>query len=399
MINKKVLYDILLNIVSISIPVFILQFIVYPISSRFFDADTYGLMLTIYSLWIMISNTFGNVLNNIRLLKNEKYNEKNIQGDFLVIYRKWNGFNAIIICGIIIFYSNEFNLFHIFLGVFVAFLVLTKAYAEVGFRIVINYKLIAINNILQGLGYLIGCFFAIISNIWEFIFLLGYLIPCLFVAKKTNLLKEQHQRTVWFKETKSDCNRLLIATIIYSMINYADKLVLYPLMGGHAVAIYYTATILGKMIGMVTSPISNVLLTYVAKWKTDRNIFGKILLVSVFLVVAGYIITLLLAKPIIGFLYPQWVEDVMIYMPITTANVSLLTLISILSPFVLKFCDMKWQIVINGVGTVVYFISALFLWKLFGLTGFCIGTVIGTAAQLGVMIIVYYKTYSNKLDV
>ena len=62
-----------------------------------------------------------------------------------------------------------------------------------------------------------------------------------------------------------------------------------------------------------------------------------------------------------------------------------------ISPFVLKFCEMKWQIVINSVSVVVYFTSALILWHFFNLLGFCFGVTIGTVTKLIIMLIIYYK--------
>ena len=81
-----------------------------------------------------------------------------------------------------------------------------------------------------------------------------------FVLFKTRLLKEPFVKTGLFSKVNGDVNRLVIATIISNMMNYADKLVLYPIIGGYAVSVYYTATILGKIIGMLTGPINSVIL-------------------------------------------------------------------------------------------------------------------------------------------
>ena len=64
--KKKVIGDMVLNIIAVTIPVAILQLVVYPITAKAISAENYGLMLTIYSAWVMVSNSIGNVLNNIR---------------------------------------------------------------------------------------------------------------------------------------------------------------------------------------------------------------------------------------------------------------------------------------------------------------------------------------------
>ena len=337
--KKKIVVDMCLNIIAVTIPVAVLQLIVYPITAKSIGGDSYGLMITIYSVWIMISNSLGNVLNNIRLLYENAYLKQNIKGDFNILLGRWGLINSIIICGIIIFYCKGLYAEHIILGIIISLLIITKDYTEVGFRLNLNYKAIVVNNALQGIGFLIGTYITMKTGIWEFIFLIGYLLGCAFCVIKTRLLKEPFVKTGLFSKVNGDVNRLVIATIISNMMNYADKLVLYPIIGGYAVSVYYTATILGKIIGMLTGPINSVILSYISKWQGNKKrILNKVLIIGFLLCLVGYVITLIVAKPIIGLLFPQWVEEVMHYIPVTTINVLLLALISIVSPFVLKFC-------------------------------------------------------------
>ena len=143
---------------------------------------------------------------------------------------------------------------------------------------------------------------------------------------------------------------------------------------------------------MLTGPINSVILSYISRWNHNKkNLLNKVLLLGVVVVILGYIITLLISKPIIGILFPQWQEEVLYYMPVTTVTVLLLALISIIQPFILKFCEMKWQIVINSIGVVIYFSCSLIFWKMFGLMGFCVGTAVGTLSKLIIMLVVYYK--------
>lgn len=395
--KKKVIFDMLLNIVAVSVPVAILQLVVYPISADALGADEYGFMLTIYSIWIIVSNSLGNVLNNVRLLYNKDYVDSNIEGDFIILFRRWNILNAIGICILIIIYSDGFNLMHIVLGSLVSCLILSKVYLEVGFRIRLNYKAIVISNVLQSVGFFAGCFASIhTGGTWELIFLLGYGFSCIYCAAKTKLLKERTVKTPLYGKVRKDSHQLVIATVVANLMNYADKLVLYPLMGGAAVSIYYTATILGKIVGMFTGPINSVVLSYISRWNSSqKHVLTKVLLLGTVVVCIGYAVTMIISRPVIGLLFPQWVDQVMIYMPVTTVTVLLLALISIVQPFVLKFCEMKWQIVINAVSVAVYFISALALWFLWGLMGFCIGTVIGAAVKLIIMLCIYYKNKEN----
>ena len=105
--NKKIILDMILNIIAATIPVAVLQLIVYPITAKNIGGDEYGLMLTIYSVWIMISNSLGNVLNNVRLLWNGEYEEGEIKGDFNILLIQWGVINAVIIGAVIVFYCDN----------------------------------------------------------------------------------------------------------------------------------------------------------------------------------------------------------------------------------------------------------------------------------------------------
>lgn len=391
--RKKIIGDMCLNIIACTIPIAVLQLVVYPMTAKNIGGDNYGLMLTIYSAWMMISNSLGSSINSVRLLHNHRYEEENISGDFNVLLKKWIIVDVPIVFGLTVFYCEGFNIKHITLSVIVSVLVLIRAYVEVGFRIKLNYTAIVINNLLQSIGFLIGAYLTTVTKLWELIFIFGYGLACVYSASKTGILREKSIKTKFFEKTQRETRQLFLSNLISNTIAYADKLVLYPIMGGVSVAIYYTATILGKIVGMLTGPINSVILSYISVLTNiKKDILSRVLLLGTSICIIGYFVVLLISRPVVNLLFPQWIEEVMLYIPVTTANAMLTALVSIISPFVIKFCDMKWQIIINAIGAGTYFIAALILLKNFGLMGFCFGAIIGTIARFVAMIIVYYKS-------
>ena len=272
----------------------------------------------------------------------------------------------------------------------IASCIFLKAYIEVGFRIRLNYRSILINGLLQGTGFLLGMIIFNITGAWQFVFLFGFLFSMTYSAVRTGLLKEPCVRTEFYHKVSRESIQYTFATFSNSLMSYADKMVLYPLMGGHAVSVYYTATILGKIVSMLTGPITSVVLSYISKWnQKNRNIFSKVLLSGMVLAVLGYFITLSISRPVLALLFPQWVQEVMQLLPLTTATIVIQTLNAFLNPFVLKFYDIKWQIVINMSSAIVYFLGALALWYFYGITGFCIGTICGQIVKTLIIIILH----------
>ena len=85
MVARKFISDTVLNVISSFFPIFVLQIIVYPIISREISENSYGLMLSMYSLISLVSGTLGGELCNSRLLKDKVYEDENLQGDFNLI--------------------------------------------------------------------------------------------------------------------------------------------------------------------------------------------------------------------------------------------------------------------------------------------------------------------------
>ena len=397
--KNKVIFDMGLNIIAAALPVAMLQLLIYPKAAKSLGGDEYGLMLTIYSVWIMISNSLGNVLNNIKLLRFPDYHKLGEEGDIALLLRKWFTASSLIVFVVIWIYCGGLHLTHVIIGTIIAGCILLKAYLEVGFRIKLNYVAILINNGILSIGFFAGYLFFRATGIWELIFLTGYAGSTVYCAVKTGLLREKPCKTSIYRDVNKDAYSLVISAVINNLINYADKLVLYPLMGGTAVSIYYTATILGKITGMLTGPINSVILSYITRWdKSKANIFSKVLVIGLGIIVVGYGITLLIARPVIEFLFPQWLDDVLAILPLTTATIMLTVLASILQPFVLKYCKLQWQIAISAIGSATYFVCALVLWRFMGLPGFCIGTIIGAVVKLVIMVGVYYRSTSSKAD-
>ena len=393
----KIIFDMCLNIGASGAPIAVLQLIIYPYLASHISSEEYGLMITLYSLWIVISNSLGNVLNNIRLLRSNEYEEEGLKGDFPFLLRNFTAINFIVILIGTLFYIKEVNVVYLFFSIIISMLILLKAYFEVGFRIKLDFVSILNNGILQCLGFMLGLVFFRFFHVWQFIFLFGFLFNTIFTILKTDMLKEPFIKTRLYSSVSKDAQIYTLATFSGSLMTYADKMVLYPLMGGHVVSIYYTATILGKIISMISGPVTGVILSYISKWsKSQKKIFSKILIVGVILAVIGYGITMGISYPVINLLFPQWKDEVMVYLPITTIAIAIQTLNSFLNPFILKFYDMKWQIIIGMVSVAVYFVMALVLWNFYGMIGFCIGTVLGQLSKTLIMVFLHFAWSSKE---
>lgn len=388
--RKKVILDMLLNIISTAVPTIILQLLILPSIANFVDENKYGLIVTILAMLNVIPATMGNSLNNIRLVYEERYKENKTKGDFQLVLVICETVNILLIFIISWYYLGKFDVINIFLIIITGILWLGREYHIVAFRISLNYKAILLNNLYLTLGYGLGYIIFRITNYWQFIYILGILMSYVYIYKNSDICKEPFVKTIFWKNVLKDNFLLLISVVLARLINYADKLLLYPLLGGAVVSIYYVATIFGKVVSMAITPINSVALSYLAKIKNKPDhLFKWTYMIGIVVCAIGYILAIIFSKPILKIIYPMYIDEAMKYIYITSATICVNVLTSIITPFVLKFFAMKWQIIINGVTTACYVIISVILLHFYGLTGFCIGALLTNVIKLIITTLVY----------
>ena len=394
--KKKILVDVILNMFAIFIPIFALQFFILPQIALKIDANLYGQIIAVVALINLSAGSLGTILNNSRLIVFKKYEELDIQGDFNILFVIFILINILFMVVGLMYYGPELDLLTKILLILVSVLLLVRTYASVDFRIKLNFKYILIDSIFLFVGYAIGYIIFLISGYWLFIYLCGFLFSFIFILNKTKIFREAFKKTPLFKKTAAQTFFFLSSGILSSIGIYLDKLLLYPLLGGLTVSIYYTATILGQSIALAIGPVTGVLLSYLAQMKKFGNhSFNVLLGISSIVSMIGYLLVILVSKPLLTIIYPQYVKEALNYIHVTTLSIIITIISNIINSVLLKFYSAKWQIFFNGVHLVVYIAASMILLNLYGLMGFCIGILIASIVKLAVMLITYYTNNKN----
>lgn len=394
--NKKIIKDMIINTIASIIPVLFLQVLILPKISIIVGDSSYGLLVTYLSIFNIIPATFGNVLNNIRLLNNDA-SSKN--GDYNYLLCIFEFISTLLLIIIALLYGQEFSVLNLLLVVILGVLWLFREYHIVIFRIELNYLNVLKDNVILTIGYLIGFLVFIVFPKWQLIYIVGYLFSISFILNKTNLHKEKLIKTKKFNKISKDCLQLMFSNIISRSITYADKLIIYPILGGSVVSVYYAASIFSKITNLALSPITSVILGYVSKLKSNKSsLFNMTLLLSSFILIIGSFFCYLISKPVLNFIYPQYVNEAVKYVPIVLISMIFATQAHILNPFILKFYKMKWQIIINGVSLIFYLVISIFLLKKFKLYGFCFGVLFTNLLKLILILCLYYYKKGGTIE-
>ena len=378
----------LINLIGTGLPLVALQLIVYPIVARRIDADAYGRMQSLVSVIFLISGTLGGALSTTRLIHQYDYDEQGRVGDFSLLNVYSIGAVAVVTPIVIYFYLGEVDLYELILITVISVLNYAELYYEVGLRLKLNYRKIFINKLIGAIGYLIGFLIFRWTFDWHYIFISAYLLQTLYCIHSTELFREPVQKTEAFADTTRSYGNITLASAFNKSLTYFDKILLHPLLGGEAVSVYFAANIFGKLVVQVLEPITNVILSYLSKEKrVSRSVWGLTITVGGGFCVLMYLFCLLVSRFVLTILYPQFVDEAMKLIPISTLSLCISSFVNIIHPLALKTIKTNRQIIISGGGLACYVILALTMYRPYGLMGCCVALLISYAVKLSLILI------------
>lgn len=395
---KKTVKDIMLNIFSTAIPLLILQFFALPYAAKILDTERYGVAVTIISFLSIIPISIGSALNNTKLLMSNDYETKETGDDFKILLLAGNLLNIMCMLVYLVFFIDTYNKADIVLTIIISILTVCKEFLIVHFLIKIDYKSVLINNIFLSFGYIIGIILLRKYPYWQIIYILGLTFSLGHIIKKGHFEHFKRKKTVLFSKALKQASILTICFILSKTTIYADKLLLFPLLGGTSVSVYYISSLMGKTISLGIGPVQGVLLTNLARKKeVKENLFCMAFIFSSLLGIIAYFFAVSLCKPVLRILYPQSYLDALVLLPVTTATAIISSISVLLNSFLLKLCDLKWQWGISAAGIILYIGLAYLFFFIGGIKFFCYGILLATVLKLIMIIWVYM--YKRKEDV
>ena len=177
---------------------------------------------------------------------------------------------------------------------------------------------------------------------------------------------------------------MFVSTLFEHIALHSDRILLLAITGdGTAVTTYYIASLVGKVISMLTVPINALIVSYLAKYK--GGLTAKLWSVAgvVGLVFGGvaFLGCLLVSPFLIRLLYPDNLSEAMTLLFPAILGQILYFVSGVLVMFLLRFTGEKQQFFFNT-GYVVEFLVLVGLGTtLYGLTGFVWSIVLANALR------------------
>lgn len=350
----KFIESIALSVVALGIYNFATQFVLYPFFNRRLGDEVFGDLLTILSVLSVLSMSVGVGANYSRMACKPRFETEN--GD----YNRFLCFCIIPVAVIpfvsLFFFDGVATASYIFLPILSVAMML-RYYAEVDFRLETNYRKNFVFYIILTVGYFVGlCFFKLTKS-WETAILTGELAAVLFVVAAGKIFRKPHfEKSEKHKEVIKSCFALSGSQLFSNLTLNADRLIIGAFSTGTDVTVYYTASLLGKAMALLTGPVSGVLIGFLAKAKSfGRKQFLLCSFASIAMGFAAFLVFIPLSPLIIGFLYPDTAGESARFFTLANGGQIVYFISNLLLVIVLRFAKEKIQLYINIVYSIAFF--------------------------------------------
>ena len=370
----KIAGDSIWSIAGLVLMNVVAQFVIYPIWNQRLGNETYGQILYLISGMNIWAVSFGVACNYARMkasVDHPTYNRT---------YLKLLLVASVIAVPYILIYSYLskgycFSSLETGLLILLTITTMWRYYADVEYRLSLNYRQFFMYYLMISIGYGIGTLLFLVTNLWPLSLLVGEMFGLLLVAFKGHVLRVEPKGTI--REDSSTIIRMvmvLLATdLISNLIFNGDRVLLNLLNGGVAVTIYYQASLMGKTMTLITTPMNSVLIGYLAKTKAEMTIkaMNIISLLTIGLFILCSLACFFVSHIIIQILYPQNYALVNAYFLIANASQVAYFLSGVISTILLRYCKMRYQLYINLVYAMMFAGACIPAAVLWGLDGFC----------------------------
>lgn len=380
--KKKILSDSIWSISGLVVMNVCLQFAVYPFWERRAGEETLGNILYLISLMNVISVSIGVSANYARLKRSEDDKAGNMPYIAFLGVCSLIAFSAAML--ISFFGGVEMSVSEALLFGCVMCATMWRYYADVEFKLSLNYRSYFLYYFSITVGYAIGIVLFYLTGLWPLTLLTGELFGLSYVLARGRIFRGG---VAFVKSEFFDITRLAVvlfgAEALATLIFNADRIMLKLLLDSTAVAEYYSASLLGKTIALLTGPLTGVIVGYLFKYKGELSVRGMNLIFggSALIVICATAACTVGSYIIIPFLYPDQYQDIKNYFLITNLSQVLYFIANVITVILLRFAKSRYQLYVNVVYAVAFVAVCVPLTLYADFGGFCFGLLLTCFAR------------------
>ena len=141
-----------------------------------------------------------------------------------------------------------------------------------------DYKRYCVFYLLIALGYLGGMALYPLWKSWILVMLLGEALAVLYVKCRGTVLSSPWKKSDYYVQNMQSAIQLAGTQLLANAVFNSDRLLLEAFCGGAAVTVFYVATLIGKVISLISTPLNGVLIGYLSRYRgrIKKRLFVKL---------------------------------------------------------------------------------------------------------------------------
>lgn len=376
----------------------VVQFIVYPYWNKVLGSEQYGDIVYMLSMMNIAAVTFGSAGSYARISLSSEGKTSNTP--YLVILTLAGAVTSLYALVVCLIKNEAMSFTDILCYILLTLLTMWRFYADIEFKLSLNYKCFFLYYVLIGIGYALGMLLMNAAQIWPLTLIPGEIFGLLFVYLKGSIFKAEP--TIDREETKKLLKLFMVLSgsyFINNLIFNGDRILLKLAVGNTAVSVFYLASLFGKTMSFITTPFSGVISGYLARSKTALT-YRTMHMIAAASVVISFVFSGLCTAGsyiLLPFLYPDLFHEAKGIFFLCNLSQVFYFVSGILGVIILMYSKSKYQIYINIVYAAAFLLICLPITIYKGLEGYCSGILVTSIILLAYCISLgYYTVYKNK---
>ena len=379
--------DFVFSVLALIIYHGVLQLFIYPGLNDRMGEEAFGTVLYLISIISVMGAGFGTAASYSRMVAKKDRTQAN--GDYNLFLLTVSAI-SIVVCVVSLLIVKELKV-GIFFPVLVLMIVTVfRYYADVEYRMNIRFADYFFFFLMTSLGYCLGLLIYPHTGSWVYTLLLGESFGIIYTVIRGKIFRPPFFRlSESCRENYSSAFIISASNLISALILNSDRIFLRLLVGAREVTVFYTASLIGKIVAMLTTPLNGIIISYFTNYslKITKKVFaaigGGLIVVSALLAVLCSSVSYIFVK----LKYPEVLEEARQYFFLANLGQILYFLSGSLMVVVLSFTKEKLQLIINIVYVISFAAVVIPLCFMFGLVGMAYGLVIVNLIRLIVTVI------------
>ncbi len=382
--------DLVFSIAGLMLMNGMLQLLINPMLNDWMGEAAFGNYQSVFAVVSIMGTTFGVAANYSRMVRSR--DKKDTNGDYNIFLTVIAVLCVAVAAGTLIVYKS-FNAAHFMLLTVLMIATVLRYYGDVNYRMKLNYKGFFVYYAIITAGYCLGLLlFKFVSPLWMLTMLAGEIAAVIFVFFNGDIFKGKKllTRSENFGGTMKSVGVLSTTNLLSAVAQQSDKIILGLAMGGEAVTTFYVATLLGKVISLLTTPLNGVLIGYLTKYegKFTKKMVAVFAAVLLGLGVVALLGCFIASEIFVKLFYPDVFSEAEQYFLLASAGQVFYFISNCLMTVILRVASEKYQMYINIVYIVIYAATVIPLTLSFGIWGMTIALLITNGLKFAITTLV-----------